>query len=443
MAFDDPKRRDFFLPPSALSDQRVRSRFIGVYRALLALAGMIWGIIPFYIWVRGPIGSYETAGMIAALIAPFVGIFVIRITARLVLGMLLTTALTTAGYLIIAFYTGGLTSFVIPWFMCNLAVQGLFGSKRALYVTYVALIAEFGFLLALGQLGLLPADNTPPENREWAFVLSLFTAVTAMALVSTVSLSHRQNSKSKLRASLDKAEAANRAKSVFLSNMSHELRTPLNAIIGFGGMLQLYIKDKPKEQLLDWADSIVKAGSHLSELIGDVLDLARVENDDFDLHFETLQPGEVVKECYELTVQSAEEKGINISGSPDSCRLLSVDRRRFRQIMLNLFSNAIKYTEAGGSISFGCSDLGDDQIRLYVSDTGRGIDEDDHIRIFTPFFRTKGSHNLADGAGVGLALVAQLCSAMEGRVHLESTPGEGSTFYVDFPAVEPDQEAAL
>lgn len=237
-----------------------------------------------------------------------------------------------------------------------------------------------------------------------------------------------------LAIALEAAQDASRAKSVFLSSMSHEFRTPLNGILGFNQLLRLNKNGTLTEKEKDWINQIQIAGELLLSLVNDVLDLAHVESGKISLKMEKLQAREVFKHCYDMTQQMAEDKGISLKGQPETDKLVEVDRRRLQQVLLNLLNNAIKYNKEGGDVVFGCKNRGNDHVRLYVSDTGYGISDEEKKNIFDPFYRSDSHSHEAEGTGVGLALVQRLSEAMGGKVSFESEEGKGSTFFIDFPA---------
>lgn len=239
-----------------------------------------------------------------------------------------------------------------------------------------------------------------------------------------------------LQKALLEAEAASKAKSTFLSSMSHEFRTPLNGILGFAQLMQLNKKSELNAKEKAWLDQIVKAGELLLALVSDVLDMAHVESGKITLDKVAAQPREIFKQCYDLSTPAALDRNVTLKGQPETDKYVYVDRRRLQQVILNLMNNAIKYNKEGGSVVFGCRDHGPDVVRFFVKDTGEGISVEDQKMIFEPFYRSDKVSNFVEGTGVGLALVVRLTEAMGGKVHLESTLGEGSTFYLDFPAYE-------
>lgn len=232
------------------------------------------------------------------------------------------------------------------------------------------------------------------------------------------------------------AEKASQAKSDFLSLMSHELRTPLNAILGFSQVLEFNKKQPLTDAQEISVSNIRESGNLLLEMISDVLDLARVENDTIAFSMEHLMPSNVFRECLELMRPMAIERQITMSGKPSDVKGIYVDRRRFKQIVLNLLSNSIKYNRIGGEVYFGCERIQGHKVRIYVSDTGSGIPDERQHELFQPFNRLGRETSEIQGTGVGLAITKQLVEAMGGEIGFESNPDEGATFWIVFPERE-------
>jgi len=230
------------------------------------------------------------------------------------------------------------------------------------------------------------------------------------------------------------AEQANHAKSEFLANMSHELRTPLNAIIGFS---QLSVIDKSlAEQQKKNSREIYKAGRHLLSLIDDVLDLTRIEIGKVTLNIQPIEVKVLVHECYELIRNMALEKDVQLDFSNYQCAcLVQADYVRLKQIVINVLSNAIKYTKSPGSIQLSCTDSNKDEIVIKVIDTGEGISNDNMNKLFEPFNRLGKQNTDIEGTGIGLVISKKFIEMMGGSIQVESTLGQGSTFSIILPRV--------
>lgn len=231
------------------------------------------------------------------------------------------------------------------------------------------------------------------------------------------------------------ADAANTAKTEFLSRMSHELRTPLNAVIGFGQLLQL---DGLSADQRSSVDHIVSAGRHLLEMINEVFDLSRVERGELRMSIEPVSVSEVVGEAVGMMgpLAAARDVRIVVDLSPFEDTYVRADRQRFKQTLVNLLSNAVKYNREGGEVRISCQPMADNELRTTVTDTGIGIAEHDLARLFVPFERLGATKTDVEGTGLGLALTKRMVEAMAGAIGLTSTFGVGTSVWVDLPLVD-------
>lgn len=235
------------------------------------------------------------------------------------------------------------------------------------------------------------------------------------------------------------AEAANRAKSDFLSRMSHDLRTPLNAVLGFAQLLEL--DDLTPEQREN-AGYIARAGRHLLELINEVLDISRIEAGQLAISPEPVGVEDLINELVALIGPQSAEQGITVEASDPGCgRYVLADPQRLKQVVLNLLSNAVKYNRPGGAVSISCRLASPERLRIEVDDTGFGIRPDSMNRLFRPFERLGAEHGDIEGTGMGLAISKGLVEAMGGRIGVESTPDVGSTFWIELELSEDPLEA--
>lgn len=229
----------------------------------------------------------------------------------------------------------------------------------------------------------------------------------------------------------ERAEAANRAKTEFLSSMSHELRTPLNAILGFS---QILLMDELTDIQQDNLREITKAGNHLLVLINEVLDLARIEADRLSISMQPVNLLEVIIDCQNLIEPLVREKKIqftfNCSCSEHEAMIVSADHTRLKQVILNLLSNAIKYNHQGGSVKLYCQQNGD-KFRLYVEDNGIGISNENMSLLFKPFSRLAEHTYGAEGTGIGLVITRRMIELMGGSIGVDSEEGKGSRFWIE------------
>ena len=250
------------------------------------------------------------------------------------------------------------------------------------------------------------------------------------------SIQDRRDAEAALHAARDEALRASGAKTEFLSSMSHELRTPLNAILGFAALLDRQADALPDERGRRYLGEIRAAGEHLLALINDVLDLARVEAGAIALRAEPVLLRPVADECLRLLRPVAEGQEVRL---PDTAVLspftVQADRRRLKQVLLNLLSNAVRYNRQGGQVTL-CATADGPLLRLTIADQGAGIAAADQARLFIPFERLDAERQGVEGVGVGLALSRQLVERMGGRIGVDSGPGEGSRFWFTVPLAQ-------
>ncbi|MCP3398273.1 PAS domain-containing sensor histidine kinase [Bradyrhizobium sp. CCGB20] len=233
------------------------------------------------------------------------------------------------------------------------------------------------------------------------------------------------------------AEAADAAKTRFLATMSHELRTPLNAIIGFSEMIaQEQTLMLGAAQRKEYAQLINDSGQHLLSVVNGILDMSKMESGNFEIASEPFAPRASLLHCCNLLALKARENGIDlITDAPQDLPVMTGDPRAFKQIVLNLVANAIKFTERGGQVSVSAAVTGS-QLTLRISDTGVGIAADDLKRIGAPFFQAgKTYQRRHEGTGLGLSIVKSLVALHLGELTVQSRLGEGTAVTVKLPLV--------
>lgn len=250
------------------------------------------------------------------------------------------------------------------------------------------------------------------------------------------------DARKKMQLELEKArhfaDEANRAKSDFLTSMSHELRTPLNAVIGFSQLLELNTDGNLDDDEMEHVLYIQKAGQHLLQLINDILDLSKIESRKVTINIEAMDANETINEISEIIKPMAQKNRIITTvqlenyGHPN---LIFADRVRFKQVLMNLVSNAVKYNKTDGYIKI-ISKRDNHKLRISVQDTGRGIEPEKLKMLFQPFQRLGAENSNIEGTGIGLLITKRLVESMNGSIGYESRVGEGSTFWVEFPLAQ-------
>jgi len=240
------------------------------------------------------------------------------------------------------------------------------------------------------------------------------------------------------RASLITAQAANRAKTEFLANMSHELRTPLNAIIGFSEVIHHELLGPAAEtpRYRTYAKDINDAGSHLLSVINDILDIAKIEAGELGLDASVFDSSKSVEACIKMLNEQAEMAGLQaLKFDHDGAIAINADEKKFRQIIINLISNAIKFTHEGGCVSVATDVSEDGRFRMVVADTGIGIEPENIAKVLKPFAQVDSTlARQYDGTGLGLPITKALAELHGGTLDLESEVGVGTRVIIHLPA---------
>lgn len=333
------------------------------------------------------------------------------------------------------------------------AIQDYFSGKRANYVVEFRMRCKDGswkWLLARGML--VSRDECGNPLR----MLGTHTDISERKKTEAELIRYKDHLEEEVQLrttdlllARNAAEAANRAKSVFLSSMSHELRTPLNAVLGFSSLLR---KDAElTESQRDNLDIINRSGEHLLTLINDVLEMAKIEAGRVQLEITPLDLGALARDVSDMMSMRAREKGLRllVEQSSDFPRYIKGDEARLRQILINLVGNAVKFTQQGGvTLRFGLNpNVATQQLLIEVEDTGVGISEADQPKVFQPFVQF-GEVAAQKGTGLGLSITRQFVQLMGGTISFASEPGKGSIFRVALPVervasvdvVKPDAE---
>jgi PAS domain S-box-containing protein len=246
------------------------------------------------------------------------------------------------------------------------------------------------------------------------------------------------------------ADAANQAKSTFLSSMSHELRTPMNAILGFAQLLErtpggAAQADKQKQ----YARHILNAGNYLLELIDQVLELSKIEAGKLSLLFERVDPVDVIAHSAFMVANRAKRAAVLVVNETEGQELppITADRSRVRQVLLNLLSNAIKYNRRGGKVTIAAEILPEagerGMLRICVTDTGTGIPELYQNQVFEPFNRLGREADGTEGSGIGLTITRQIVELLGGAIGFKSQENIGTSFWADFPIAGPSPESEI
>ena len=321
--------------------------------------------------------------------------------------------------------------------------------------------ADLGDRVRLPAAAMIEHENVLRVERERRLreqlerAISTVVAATGLAIIAGLVgvLATTQSRRSWVREreadhQREKAEAASQQKSLFLATMSHEIRTPMNAIFGFSQLLSRRVHD-PKA--LEYVRAIRSSGQALLALINDLLDLSKIEAGRLELHVVPTDLRELVDSTLSVFAEPAAGKGLRLTADLDPFlpKALIVDPHRVRQVLMNLVSNAVKYTDRGFvrvDVRVAPVDGGRADVEIAVTDSGYGIAPEQLEKIFDPFHRVIPERgDRVEGTGLGLSIVRRLVELMSGRIEVESTVGAGSVFTVRFAEVEvgqPDLPAA-
>ena len=341
-----------------------------------------------------------------ACVAAVVGVF---------LGDYATTGTSTVGAL------GAIPVLVAAWFL---------SPRWTLAITVLALLLR-GLALALGDLTAVTFGSQSVVLVLVALAGSVASTSVLRAAVARTALGDMEElrrAEAAVAAALAEAEAASQAKSEYLSRVSHELRTPLTVILGFAGLLEM---ENPRPDQQASIAMVLKAADHLLRMIDELLAISKIESGREELALEPVAVDEVVSECVELVALSAGQRRVVVHRELSGERV-TADSQRLKQVVLNLLTNAVKYNREGGHIDLGARRVDGERVRITVKDTGPGIAPDLLPRLFQPFDRLGAERTTIEGTGLGLALSKHLVDLMEGTIGVESEPGAGSTFWLEF-----------
>ncbi|MEQ8667305.1 MAG: HAMP domain-containing sensor histidine kinase [Rhodospirillales bacterium] len=281
-------------------------------------------------------------------------------------------------------------------------------------------IAHDGRPLMTWTSTLVPDDSVD----DWKRIISTEEEITI-----------RRTASAEIDRTKRRAEEAIQVKSSFLANMSHELRTPLNAIIGFSEILHGQVLGPlGDDKYIEYAADIEASGHHLLDLINDMLDMSKIESDEYPLDLSRFNPAFLMSDCEALVLTRAAQQGVQVRNRlSEANELIEADKRALKQMILNLLSNALRYSVAGDTIEI-FAKCEDNVCRVSVTDSGAGIDESDIARLTDPFNAGVSDPYLAgDSSGLGLAITCALAKLHGGCVEIESVRGAGTTVSILLP----------
>jgi signal transduction histidine kinase len=440
---------DWFIPTAIReteSDRLMARTFV-----LLHLLGPLMGhSVTYFLWMETG-GDNWQFWVTEIMVASFFAIpLILRLTRSMLVAAISSVQMLVALSLFGSFFFGGISSPFLPWFLIAMVLGFFYLSdsvKHVLIGVSVQLVCFFSIRLWMGEFPTI----LPIESLKYATLLSICAALAYMTLltlyyetVMRISVQVEQEAIEQrgklvaLREAMEAAELASKRKSIFLAKMSHELRTPLNAVIGYTEMLRENFEERSNAgRKMEDLDRIHTAGRHLLALVDDVIDLNSIEANRIEL---VTQPVEVASLINEVMATASPLIGKRdnriVVNMPEDLGTLELDALKLRQSILNLLSNAAKFTTKGMimlTVLRKRTDHGDFML-LEVTDNGIGISSEGLSRLFTDFSQAEtDTSSKFGGTGLGLALTKRFCEMMGGSIAVRSERGVGTSFTIEIP----------
>jgi signal transduction histidine kinase len=316
-------------------------------------------------------------------------------------------------------------------------------------VTLRRIAADFDAKLAASYLQKIRRVGVPTAEKILRHFMGLldvmiFTGhknlIAAKLHIEAVTESYRELSDKKraLEESYARLKELDRLKSNFLATMSHELRTPLTSVIGYSEMMLEGLGGSLTAEQREYLGIIMEKGENLLQLITSILDISKIEAGRVRLVLSEVDAGQLMRDAVATVLPLARKKGLRISCEPPKIPRIHADRDKLRQCLVNLCSNAVKFTPAGGTITVAAEPLAGERVAIHVADSGIGISEEHIEKVFDVFYQVDGSSTREyGGAGLGLAIVKSFAEAHCGQVEVRSAMGAGSVFTLTLPVNPP------
>ncbi len=373
-------------------------------------------------------------------------LFIVMVFARSRFSPLSIKTLQTVSFVILAALLGMAFSNTTMFF-CTMALQSviMLSYMDAKFMNIHRGITSTAMLL-LGIPSIIGMEGSAPLSQYIACYITVMGVQQLCSIVAnSINARDRQNREQErslddllkiVEDKCDEARAATKSKSDFLSNMSHEIRTPLNSVLG---MNELILRESDDETILNYACNVDNSGKILLSLINDILDFSKIESGSMEIVSVKYHVSALIGDIVNMLDRRFDEKGLvlNVNVAPDIPSVLFGDEVRLRQILTNIMTNAVKYTDKGSvTLSVRYDRIDEDELTLILSvkDTGRGIKEADRDKLFCGFTRVDQVRNRnIEGTGLGLSITSRLVTMMNGTIDVESVYGEGSDFIVRVP----------
>ncbi|HEY0325096.1 MAG TPA: ATP-binding protein [Allosphingosinicella sp.] len=442
---------DWFIPSSIQENQS--DRLMARTFVLLHLVGPVMGHSVTYFLSQTAAGGTWQYWATEAIVVSFLAIpLLLRAVGSLQIAAMVSVQVLVGLSLFGSFFFGGISSPLLPWFLIAM-VLGFFYLADSIKLTLAGVALQLAcFVIARIAYGDFPA-MIEPESLQLANTFSIVAALAYMTLlclyyetVMRISLSLEQETIDQrgkleaLREAMAAAELASTRKSIFLAKMSHELRTPLNAVIGYAEILRETFEERPDAgRKMNDLDRIHAAGRHLLALVNDVIDLSSIESNRVELSTQAVVVKSLIDEVIATATPLVKKRDNRmVVNMPEDLGALELDALKVRQCLLNLLSNAAKFTTKGTIMLTVISrrSMRGELLVLEVSDDGIGIPSESLRRIFEDFGQAENDTvNKFGGTGLGLALTKRFCQMMGGSITVRSERGAGSSFTIEIPMV--------
>jgi len=440
---------DWFIPDAQRksdADRLMMRTFVALH-----LAGPLMGHSVTFFLHRTAAGASWQFWVVEAIVASFLLTpLALKLTGSLRLAASFSVQLLVGLSLFGSFYFGGIASPLLPWFLIALML-GFFYLADAIKGTLVGIAAQLSaFIVARLAVGEFPTLIEPGG----LLLANTFSIVTALVYCTMLTLYYetvmrlslkleqdtidQRDKLAVLRAAMEAAELASKRKSIFLAKMNHELRTPLNAVIGYSEMLRENFEDAPdSRRKTEDLDRIHAAGRHLLDLVNNVLDLSSIESNREELVLKPIHVASLIEEVKATALPLiAKRDNRMVVTMPDDLGVVDLDALKVRQSILNLLSNAAKFTTKG-TITLSVlhrSAGGEEHMIVEVADDGIGMTPEGISRLFKNFSQAENdTASKFGGTGLGLALTQRFCEMMGGSIAVRSERGAGTAFTIDIP----------
>jgi len=440
---------DYFIPAEMRQDQASLMK-IRTFVLLHILGPAMGHSVILFLWEASKVVAWQF-WVIEVSVASFWLIpLLVKVSKSLFLPATLSVQALVFLSLFGSFFYGGISSPFLPWFLIALLLGFFYLAERAVMVLVFVTIQLTFFVAARLMVGTFP-ELLPLASLTYANLFSILAAITYTTLLSVYyeavirdsgaleqATRARRMQMEALGEAMQRAENASRQKSIFLAKISHELRTPLNAVIGYSEMLRDNLgADAASSQRAVDLERINAAGRHLLALVTDVLDLTRIEAHRLDVSIELVDVSQLIRDVTATAAPLVAKKHNQLQVTmPRGETIIHSDPLKLRQCILNLLSNAAKFT-SHGTIALNVSKQNSEQgqrLIIEVRDTGIGMSEESLSRIFKDFSQGElDTTRKFGGTGLGLALTQRFCTLMGGTISVSSRQGQGSTFVINLP----------